>query len=1046
MKKYFPLFILFFSFFNANFFYAQKVVLNKKALTLKEIDYLIDRQEYNSALKELSLYIQQNPEDFDNAQKRIYICLEERDYFNLKANELAEKILIDETSENLTDRQKNSLEDQKLRLIVQLEKSERNPFKEAKDLTNDARRTVKLSYYINKASSISKSAQNYLREADYFSANEFYLSAKKSFEAIDLKNSDSDIVFDNGKELIVEYPEELKESVKNEISTIEKFLPSIKVQLENCQKSYEEYLSLIQQRDFDLAKESLSTLENNFSILCDTRNIIFSAGKNLEKLEKFSLDLFPLLKETSYITFPRQAVCGFKNQKYSGIVGTLDCFIISRIESLKNQIIISMNGEFSSLENLFGDEKILSSQKTFSFENWEIVAQKRNSLINACEQAKKLHQFYNFLEENPAKNFTHFVSSIDSFENFVKSPLRSLFNIAKNIGRKIDNFKSEDLSFQSQKNDSAILSFCEFYEKQTVLLNELNKNELLTSNFNSTSPIQTQNFYAQTSPFKTELNDENIFWDSESEFFWNLEELCLNECALQTKSMGFLLSKNYAVYAKNKQNELLNDFKEIQSFAGGIEENVEGIKIVKYFPTKAFENSLQLNEKIENEKQKISSFKETLQNSFKIEEKNSDFEKNILTIEEVISSLNGLSVNITQIASNAKIMANDAKRASNESRLKFSQAENLLKQKKYDEARIALNSADEKYKLSLSLEENENLRNNFASKIAALDEKITFEQNAFVISEVRSKITQSYNEYYAGNFEIAKNNLLEAKKSWEKTQSIENNEIETLLSLVNSALESSGGKQILFSDPLYREMGTYLNNASLYYYKGVSLIEENKTEEGYKLLNQSREEVRKVQRVFPKNQDANNLTLLLNKILDRELYNSSVDEKIQKALINADSEKEIDLKTSLSELKELQKIIPEETKVLNAIKNLENKAARLEESNQIKKDRAESERLTNLSQKEKNTSKKIELLDRAIFLNRNNLKAQKLKDEILLKESKNTIVKNHISDADELKYKQAELYYNDKDKVNASLIINELAERNPQVLKIKKLKQRIDNL
>ena len=153
----------------------------------------------------------------------------------------------------------------------------------------------------------------------------------------------------------------------------------------------------------------------------------------------------------------------------------------------------------------------------------------------------------------------------------------------------------------------------------------------------------------------------------------------------------------------------------------------------------------------------------------------------------------------------------------------------------------------------------------------------------------------------------------------------------------------------------------------------------------------------------------------------------------------------MDVKLSLGEMRQLQKIIKDK-KLDGAVLELENHLAKIQQSEKVRKDREESLRLTKLSQKETSSAKKIALLDRALALDPRNTQAQKLKDSVLIKSASETIVKNYLGDADELKYRQAEIYYNDRDKENASKIIDDLALRNANVLKVRKLKQRIDSM
>ena len=209
---------------------------------------------------------------------------------------------------------------------------------------------------------------------------------------------------------------------------------------------------------------------------------------------------------------------------------------------------------------------------------------------------------------------------------------------------------------------------------------------------------------------------------------------------------------------------------------------------------------------------------------------------------------------------------------------------------------------------------------------------------------------------------------------------------------------------------------------------------------------QARDEVRKVQRVFPKNQEAGNLNLLINKILDPSVFNSTVTQKINQAKAMASSGREVDLRNSLNEIKALQKIIPENKAVALAVKDFESQLNRLAQSEQTRKKLARSNELTALAKNEKNLNKKIALLNEALSLNRRNTLAQKLKDETYILNSKTTTVKNYLDDADEVRYSRAERLYNDGLKEQAEILINDLFTKNPQVAKVIKLKRRIENM
>ena len=59
--------------------YAQE----KDDISLFEIDRLIRKTEYDEALRQLNLYIEKNPEKFDNAQTRIKRIMNARNQYSI---------------------------------------------------------------------------------------------------------------------------------------------------------------------------------------------------------------------------------------------------------------------------------------------------------------------------------------------------------------------------------------------------------------------------------------------------------------------------------------------------------------------------------------------------------------------------------------------------------------------------------------------------------------------------------------------------------------------------------------------------------------------------------------------------------------------------------------------------------------------------------------------------------------------------------------------------------------------------------------------------
>lgn len=997
----------------------QESVLEKKVLSLSEIDLLIKKNEYSSALEALSVFIKKNPEQFDRAQKRISQIMKKRLDFNAQAFVLAEKM---QESADLNDLQSDALDSKKMDIIVSLEKMEQNPPKEAVDFTNDARRTIRLSYYINRSNSILAQSAEFVENADFDSSENYFLAAQKSLEALSLKTKDSDVVFEGEKEIAVVYPDELNAKVEKQIKKLSELNSNLKELLKNCQEDYKKYKLAVQNLRTDESESALKKLNLSFEKIIRARNEIYSSGNELLSLDRRAIGLNPGLGDTSYITFSTRAVFGFENLSSSGILTAVDAFLSSRTEDLKNTVYEAILTEFSLINSQFDLNPRIFDSKIETFPFFELA----DGAAKFASQGQKIHSFYKKIDGGDFSGFEKYKDSLFFIQNFSAKNLKNAIVLAQGVADKnLEIAQKISLNKNFSVLGKEILNSAAYYENKIV-------------------EIETEQNSQSVKTFLAE--NKSLDWSVPFAFYDKILLLAKNECENQAGNVWSTLAKAYSDEGDSQLADFTLKRVEADSLLNGIEEIESETKSVKFYPTKAFQKCAELNEKIKKEIVVLSGFKKELDGGQKFRGTQQIYTDSVLNLESVIVAMNGLLLDCQKIMAIAKAKSNEALKSANEARRLYESALSYLEKKQYDQARNSLSDADSTYKKSLQLEENDLLRREFSSKIALTDEKITAMQNGWVISTVRSLITDAYNDYYAGNFEYAKRSLDSASEIWEKTQAQENSEITELAVLVKEALESSGGKEISYADPLYKDLGTYLNNAKLHYEEGSRLYSSGNTDEGKKLLVQARDEVRKVQRVFPKNQEAGNLNLLINKILDPSVFNSTVTQKINQAKAIASSGREIDLRNSLNEIKALQKIIPENKAVALAVKDFESQLNRLAQSEQTRKKLARSNELTALAKNEKNLNKKIALLNEALSLNRRNTLAQKLKDEAYILNSKTTTVKNYLDDADEVRYSRAERLYNDGLKEQAEILINDLLRKNPQVAKVIKLKRRIENM
>lgn len=1025
-------------------------------MSLWQIDHLIELTDYSTALQQLSLYIKKYPDQFDKAQKRVSKILKARSAYNNQAIELAEKMRLSAEGENLTDEEINELDVQKMDIIVALEKSEENPPLEEVNLTNDARRTVRLSYYINRSNIIVNQGSSLVASGNLDSKDNYTGAIEKFKEGLTLKTNDSDIVFNGDEEIPVVYSASFNKDVDSHIQNIRNYSLSISKNMDDCQTAYEKYCAALESNVPSQAVSAFSEVKTSFERLASVRNMLYKEGKVLADLDHKALELNPGLGDTSYVTFSRWAVTGVDSNPDSGIIGAIDGFWNTRTESMKQKLYETVRKNFESVALGLDFENGI-----FNSTDYAALNTSRRLAGEFAGFGSQIHGLYSLLTDSNCAGFTQYNQSMDFASMLAKNNFRTLLSAVRNIqnqNTQVAERKVVNNDF-TKFGDDCIAS-ASFYEKELLTLGELKNNQLLISEKEIQSQIENNesNESNESNPVQEkarttagiQVKDEILSWKENIELYDSVISVSEEECKKQAGHVWSLVAQTYSLEADNQLLAFTLRNAQAQNLLNGVEEETNGIRGTRYYPSRAAEECVKLNLDISKQRNILSQYRFTLDGGVAYKESEPLYSAGIENIERVITALNDLVVNNNQVISQARVKANQAAKATNRARQAYDQAVKFLNKNQYEEARSSLDEARESYLLSLSLEENQEFRRQFGPMISATDEEITVKRNEWVITTVRHLINDAYNDYYSGSFENSKRNLDEASVVWEKTQINANAEIEELMTLVLEALESTGGKEIAFSDPLYKDMGAYLSNASNHYEEGAKLYEKGSKDEGLALLTQARDEVRKVQRVFPKNLEANNLTLKITRILDPDVYASTVAERIKKAKSEAGSPKESDQKNALNDLKELQAVIGNVPELTAAIREVETAIKRNAQSEQRKAELARSDALTKQAQKETNITRKIALLDEALKLNKRNTQAQTLKDKALTQKStstaETTLVKNYLEDYDEPVYALAERYYNDGRKDEALKLINELYKRNPQVPKVRKLKSRIENM
>jgi hypothetical protein len=214
----------------------------------------------------------------------------------------------------------------------------------------------------------------------------------------------------------------------------------------------------------------------------------------------------------------------------------------------------------------------------------------------------------------------------------------------------------------------------------------------------------------------------------------------------------------------------------------------------------------------------------------------------------------------------------------------YREAEAALAQSNFDAARDRLTRTGERYDASLAIEDDDNLRAIRDDRLLRLGAEITRIENERIIREVRELVNRAKTTYYAGNFEQSEEMLVRAQNRWRVTNTEPNPEVVYWLTLVRGALSLRSGRIIPPTAPLYPEMSQLLSEAKRNYDEGVRFFNVNRRSDGLAKFEAAREKTREVKLMFPINEEAGLLDLRMDQIADRPAFEASFQQRLNTAV------------------------------------------------------------------------------------------------------------------------------------------------------------------
>ena len=336
------------------------------------------------------------------------------------------------------------------------------------------------------------------------------------------------------------------------------------------------------------------------------------------------------------------------------------------------------------------------------------------------------------------------------------------------------------------------------------------------------------------------------------------------------------------------------------------------------------------------------------------------------------------------------------------------EARTAFQRRDYETSRERIERAAGRLDESLAIQESAELREYRNTQILGLGQQIAMAQNEAIINQVRNLVNTARDQYFAGSFQQAEDNLNRARNSWRLVSMEENVEIVYWLNMVQRGMSASSARVIPPTAPLYAEISQLLSEARRNYEEGMRLINAGQRVQGIAKFDEARVQTREVKLLFPVNQEAGILELRMEQFTDQRTFNAAFEQRLRAAIAGTQSRS----LEAYGELLNLAEINPAYPGIRNIIFQAEvDMGIRLPPPDPAAI--ARSRELATSANRilEQNLTAQFEIaltqINEAIVLNPNNMDAPRIKDRILGRMNTTERSSVVLSTEDEAQYQMA---------------------------------------
>ena len=941
----------------------------RENVVLSRADQLIAEKEYDQALVLLTEFIRDNPGDFAQAQRRVQTIVRLREQSNRIMNELLDTL---ETEPENDDRILELIND-----LLTIE-SPTNPV--TANFLSQVRFLAQLNVYRGRLEEIFLLARAQLAVNNFSRAMEIYASGFYILQ---------------GDYFTIGYSHEAERLAREALETIDR----------NIQQFYElqPSVNLSAQVISQLAAAdlpSVSELRIAYTMLLPQMNELkaiqdsfFSTRRTFDaQLDMHQAD-DETLGDRSFLTLAGRLITGPAGYS-EGMTGALEQFWDHSIGSAQNALLARINNTYNRAFSAMIDSNYSEAISGFTY---------TGAYINVA---------LDFLISSA--DFQRNIQNFETAENILNL---QIINSAAQILAEAGNVGNREAALASGSGE-AFNSW---------------RQGVMTA---STAVSSEQNLRRSYEEILNELNSlANRIGTRVDDISADAMDLIFGIALRFSREYITSAIRQYTIATEDlagRVNLREQEFNEGNRLAQGIQgahRTLEGDITIYFFPTEALAILVPVSQRLELDIQDARALIDQYSSESQQVLSDAEISRLYASTQNLLNRLVALQARNTQVIASARIQSERAASLRFEGDRLFAQAQAAMNRNEFAAARDILTRAAAQYDASLAIQESASLREFRDMQVLNLHAEIISRENELIVMEVRNLVTSARASFFAGHMDQAEETLIRAQNRWMVTNVTPHSDVEYWLGLVRGASTLQASRVIAPTAPLFAEMSQLLSSARRDYDEGLRLLNAGRRADGLVKFNEALEKTREVQIMFPLNQEARLLDLMIEQQVDRPAFNAAFQQRLNEAV--AGTRPNVRSPQAFADLQDLAAINPQFPGIGNILIQAEiDMGFRPPPPNPATINR--SAQLTREAEPHVRSGVPTRLaiaqaqLEEAVLLNHNNTQAQILLDQVLVAQGATGIFL--FSHNDQLLYNEALQMFNQGNFLRANAIVLQLMQ------------------